>query len=197
MLTGFLYDDRALVTENEDLRPASTWAQLLVHDYWGTPLSDPRSHTSWRPATVASLKLNFHLAGLEPWPYHATNLALHACVCALVTVAAAASTFPGETASGCRRRTLLSGLVFAAHPIHTEAVDNVAGRAELLAAVFALLSFVAFAKADQLPKRALRLGARLVRTVTIRAFTEIRGSHLRTQPRVSRRRWLCVFFLRR
>src|SRR6185503_20425583 len=38
---------------------------------------------------------------------------------------------------------LLGGLVFAVHPIHVEAVANVAGRAELLAAGFALGAWLA------------------------------------------------------
>ena len=141
---GFLYDDRALVVENDDLRPAAGWSQLLSNDYWGTPLDDPRSHTSWRPVTVASLKLNFHSVGLEPMPYHVTNVLLHSCVCALVPFAATAAAGVGESTRDLWLRGLLTGLVFAAHPIHSEAVDNVAGRAELLAALFALMSFVSF-----------------------------------------------------
>jgi hypothetical protein len=150
-----VYDDRALVVENEDLRPSTPWMQLLAHDYWGTALSDPRSHTSWRPVTVASLKANFHACGLEPAPYHATNLALHGCNCALVVYATAGlllaersnSEETAATAGAGGRRmvqSLLTGLLFAAHPVHTEAVANVAGRAELLAALCALAAFVCF-----------------------------------------------------
>ena len=40
-----------------------------------------------------------------------------------------------------------AGLLFAAHPVHSEAVCNVVGRAELLAGLFFLLSFRAYSRA--------------------------------------------------
>ena len=162
---GLLYDDRALVIENQDLRPQAGWASLLVHDYWGTPLEDPRSHTSWRPVTVASLKLNYHAHELAPAGFHAVNLALHGCVCALVVLAARCCGVGGARSGW---GPALCGLLFAAHPVHVEAVANVAGRAELLSALFALLTFVGFATAhpppgaDTAPARpALALGTAL------------------------------------
>eukprot|EP00854_Cymbomonas_tetramitiformis_P007863 gene7863-9338_t len=40
---------------------------------------------------------------------------------------------------------LVAGLIFAVHPIHTEAVANVTGRAELLSGLFYVLAFLAYA----------------------------------------------------
>lgn len=58
------------------------------------------------------------MSGLTPSWYHATNIALHAIACVLVTRVslAVASLRPGFAA--------LTGLLFAAHPVHTEAVSN-------------------------------------------------------------------------
>ena len=39
---------------------------------------------------------------------------------------------------------MFAGLLFALHPIHTEAVVNVVGRAELLSAMFFLLAFASY-----------------------------------------------------
>ncbi|CAB0037492.1 unnamed protein product [Trichogramma brassicae] len=60
-------------------------------------------------------ELNYLAAGLRPFWYHATNVALHAAACMLVTRVslAVASLRPGFAA--------LTGLLFAAHPIHTDA----------------------------------------------------------------------------
>ncbi|KAI4487238.1 hypothetical protein M0804_005387 [Polistes exclamans] len=57
------------------------------------------------------------MSGLTPTWYHATNVALHAAACVLVTRVSltVASLRPGFAA--------LTGLLFAAHPIHTEAVE--------------------------------------------------------------------------
>lgn len=41
---------------------------------------------------------------------------------------------------------LLSGCLFAAHPIHTEAVSGLVGRAELLAGLFYVLAVIAYAR---------------------------------------------------
>ncbi|KAL7307446.1 hypothetical protein TKK_0000625 [Trichogramma kaykai] len=62
--------------------------------------------------------LNYLAVGLRPFWYHATNVALHAAACMLVTRVslAVASLRPGFAA--------LTGLLFAAHPIHTDAVSN-------------------------------------------------------------------------
>ena len=58
------------------------------------------------------------MAGLSPMWYHATNVALHAAACILVTRVSlvVAALRPGFAA--------LTGLLFAAHPVHTEAVSD-------------------------------------------------------------------------
>lgn len=58
------------------------------------------------------------MAGLSPMWYHATNVALHATACILVTRVSlvVAALRPGFAA--------LTGLLFAAHPVHTEAVSD-------------------------------------------------------------------------
>ncbi|XP_054162010.1 protein O-mannosyl-transferase TMTC1-like isoform X2 [Oppia nitens] len=42
--------------------------------------------------------------------------------------------------------SLLSGLLFATHPIHCEAISSIVGRADVLCCIFYLVSFLAFAK---------------------------------------------------
>jgi hypothetical protein len=82
---------------------------------------------------VFSFRLNHAVGGLRPFGYHLVNVALHAAVAALVVLVA--------VRAGCSSGGgALAGLLFAAMPIHTEAVANVVGRAELLAALFALLA---------------------------------------------------------
>ena len=39
---------------------------------------------------------------------------------------------------------MISALLFATHPIHAEGVASVVGRAELLCAIFCLLSFLSY-----------------------------------------------------
>ncbi|EZA56626.1 Transmembrane and TPR repeat-containing protein [Ooceraea biroi] len=83
-------------------------------------------------------RLNYLMAGLSPMWYHATNVALHAAACILVTRVSlvVAALRPGFAA--------IAGLLFAAHPVHTEAVTGIVGRADVLACIFFLLSFLAY-----------------------------------------------------
>ena len=62
-----------------------------------------------------------------------TNLALYGLAAWLVTLAA-------RRLSGSERVALISGLLFAVHPVHVEAVASIAFRKDVLAMIFALLT---------------------------------------------------------
>ncbi|XP_031369309.1 protein O-mannosyl-transferase TMTC2 [Apis dorsata] len=129
---------RAILT-NPDLLSSTPWSKLLENDFWGTPLSDRGSHGSYRPLCVATFRLNHLLGGLEPWGYHLVNVALHAA-CTVLVVRVARKVLPGRNSLG----HAITGFLFAAHPIHSEAVAGVVGRADLLACLFTLLAFLAY-----------------------------------------------------
>lgn len=91
------------------------------------------------PLTLVSYQLNYLVAGLQPWIYHVTNIALHAGNAVLVAVLAYLLLKRKWTA-------LVAGMLFAVHPLHTEAVAWVAGRKDLLSAFFALLTMIAYVR---------------------------------------------------
>lgn len=70
--------------------------------------------------------------------YHLANLVLHAITTAVFT------RFAGHVFRGEKRPTLVSGLLFAVHPIHCEAVASVVGRADTGAGLFFLLSLMSY-----------------------------------------------------
>src|SRR5439155_950465 len=87
----------------------------------------------YRPLVIAGFALDW-LLGSTAW-FHTVNLAWHAA--ASVAVAALARRWTDSTGA------LVAGLLFAVHPLHVEAVANVVGRAELMAALFTLLAVYA------------------------------------------------------
>ena len=112
-----VFDDRAAIEENKDVLPSSPWSNLLWHDFWGGPLAHHKSHKSYRPLTSASFKLNYHLHQLNVAGYHLVNVILNGLVCYLF-VQVCELVFRGRAWSSS-----LAGLLFACHPIHTEAVS--------------------------------------------------------------------------
>uniref|UniRef100_A0A671QAS9 dolichyl-phosphate-mannose--protein mannosyltransferase n=1 Tax=Sinocyclocheilus anshuiensis TaxID=1608454 RepID=A0A671QAS9_9TELE len=135
----FCYDDSRAIKTNQDLLPDTPWTNILYDDFWGTLLTHSGSHKSFRPLCTLSFRLNYALGSLDPWGYHLVNVGLHCCVTALFTAFC-------HPLLGGGPWTLLAGLLFASHPIHTEAVAGVVGRADVGAAFCFLLSLISYAQ---------------------------------------------------
>lgn len=134
----FFVASRAIV-RNPDLLPETPWSNLLWDDFWGTPLTHSGSHKSYRPLTVATFRLNYIAGKLNPWGYHVANVLLHSLTTAVFTHVA-------HRVQGSAVTSLVAGLLFASHPIHTEAVAGVVGRADVLACLFLLLTFITYCR---------------------------------------------------
>ncbi|XP_048588556.1 protein O-mannosyl-transferase TMTC4 [Nematostella vectensis] len=141
-----VFDDHEVIATNLDVRPHSSLTSIFRNDFWGEPLDSNHSHKSYRPATILTFRLNYLIHGLQPLGYHVVNVGMHVAVSVLF-VSACDVIFQGLTSSDSA--TLLAGLIFAIHPIHTEAVANVTGRADVQCALFYLLSFLSFTKCVQ------------------------------------------------
>ncbi|XP_060800858.1 protein O-mannosyl-transferase TMTC1 [Amyelois transitella] len=134
----FVHDDIPAIVTNGDVTGTNSLKQLFLDDFWGTPMADVNSHKSYRPLTTLSFRLNHALSGLRPWWWHASNVALHAACCALVARACV------TIARLKRPFAALASLLFAVHPVHTEAVAGVVGRADVLACIFFLSSLLVY-----------------------------------------------------
>ena len=145
---GFALDDVTII-----------FANPLVHQLSGVwrafaaPYFPPNLDTSvYRPLVVATYALDW-LTGSTVW-FHVVNLAWH--VAASVLVAVLGRRWAGEAAG------LVAGIVFAVHPVHVEAVANVVGRNELMAAVFTLLALYAALERESVLLSAAALAAGLL-----------------------------------
>ncbi|XP_052523996.1 protein O-mannosyl-transferase TMTC1 isoform X2 [Tympanuchus pallidicinctus] len=89
--------------------------------------------------------LNILLAGMNPLYFHAVNVILH-CLVTLVLM----YTCDKAVFKDCRL-AFVTALFFAVHPIHTEAVTGIVGRADVLACLLFLLAFLSYNRSvDQL-----------------------------------------------
>ncbi len=152
-----LYDDRAAVVRNPVVTGASPLSRAWAVDFWGEhELASAASHKSWRPLVTLSYAANHAIHAIEPFGYHAVNVLLHATNAALVAPAARATLGWGPRSG---RAGVGAAILFAVHPVHVEAVQNIVGRAELGMALFYLGGFLIYVHVATRASAALRRGA--------------------------------------
>ncbi|MBI4850339.1 MAG: tetratricopeptide repeat protein [Acidobacteria bacterium] len=129
----FVVDDRFTIVEHELIKSFSTLPKLFISNYWG----DHYPNGLYRPLTSLTYAFNYFLNGLNPWGYHLVNILLHIANSLMIY-------WLVNHYSQINKLALFTAIIFTVHPIHTEAVSNISGRAELLTANFALLSWISY-----------------------------------------------------
>ena len=130
-----VYDDHLVITENRSLQEPFNLAGLVLHDIA-------------RPVTNVSFAIDRVLWGPEPFGFHLTNLLLHMMNVGLLFLLAWQVTRDRHI-----RNTLqapinplvvssCAALVFAVHPMLSEAVGYISGRSEVLCATWLLLALI-------------------------------------------------------
>ena len=138
---GFVQaDDADLIASNRtflsDLRNAP---RAFARSYFEVEGQLTPQKTYYRPLAIVSFMLDAARAGAAPRAYHATNVILHAAACCLLFALALIWGAPAGAA-------LAAALAFAVHPVNVQAVAWIAGRNDLLLAVFGLVSLAAWAR---------------------------------------------------
>jgi len=133
---SFVWDDIFLIVNNPFLKDISNLPKVLSSGYWASTGS---SDGLYRPLTMATYLLEYSLFRLDPFYYHLDNIILHLSCCLFVYLI-------GRKLTGNVTSAFVAGILFAAHPVHTEAVAWTSGRAELLASLFFLAALYTFIK---------------------------------------------------
>nr|XP_012149075.1 PREDICTED: transmembrane and TPR repeat-containing protein 4-like isoform X2 [Megachile rotundata] len=135
----FVFDDSEAIVNNEDVQNTPLW-DIFKNDFWGTKLTNKQSHKSYRPLTILTFRLHFWLRkDLVAQDYHIINIILHTFVCILTL--AVFNILLGRKQNNI---AFFATALFAVHPIHTEAVSGIVGRAELLCALFMWISILCY-----------------------------------------------------
>ncbi|MFO0840571.1 MAG: tetratricopeptide repeat protein [Phycisphaerae bacterium] len=137
---GFTYDDSDIVKTNPRIRSLTNVSAIWLSDWWQPQNDDaripnPNRDRLYRPLTLFSFALNYAVHGLNAFGFHAVNVGLHALATWLLWLLARRQLRDDLVAA-------LAALLFAVHPVHVEAVANIVGRAEILAAAFLLLALI-------------------------------------------------------
>ncbi|MFO7892295.1 MAG: tetratricopeptide repeat protein [Longimicrobiales bacterium] len=148
---GFALDDEFIIVNNERVHGVDRLPEAISEPYWPNA---PGRIGLFRPLTTATFAIEWELWGQDPRPFHVTNVTLHVfasvLVFALLLAVLSRARHP-ESDSDRTPATLAAAAgaaVFAVHPVHTEAVANVVGRAEVLAAVFVLAAAILYVAGD-------------------------------------------------
>lgn len=140
----YIYDDAAIIGTDPRAQSPKLWYQFWTHDYFNGGLDN-----LYRPLVSQTYGFERWLHPNLAWPYHLVNILLHAGAAALVAEL-------GRRLAGWRVG-LIAGLLFAAHPIHSEAVAGIVGRAELMCAIGVLGGLVLFLHRPMTQPRALAI----------------------------------------
>jgi tetratricopeptide (TPR) repeat protein len=139
---GFALDNKTLLLHDERIREATprNLALIFQHTYWW-----PYGESGlYRPVTTLSYLFNYATLGNgdRPAGYHWINLALHlgnVLLCYAVARRLIRHFWPA----------FFVAALWALHPVSTEAVTNIAGRPDLLAAMAVLSGFLIYLKSRE------------------------------------------------
>ena len=147
VLNGFAYDDNTIIVGHPVVTEGGV-VDALTSPFWPEVVDGAGLY---RPVTLSSFALEWRLWNGHPAGFHLVNVAVHGAVSLMVffLILEMSATLPA----------LVGGALFAAHPVHSEAVANVVGRAELYSALFVLGACLLFWKGRRLSPsgRAARL----------------------------------------
>jgi hypothetical protein len=130
---GFAYDDTWIVLNNARVHQLADQRMIWLKPYWPT---FGEALGLYRPLTIFLFAIQWAIGAGAAWVFHAVNVVLHAAASVLVLLLLRRLTTPAGALAG--------SLTFAVHPVHTEAVANVVGQGELLAAIGVLAACIVF-----------------------------------------------------
>lgn len=142
--TGLVYDNTPIVLKDTRVHAVTAenlWL-ILTREYW----YPPTGNGLYRPLTTLSYLFNYSVlgSGSEPLGYHLVNYLIHAANATLAFLL-------GFALFGEAVPAFAMAALWAVHPVLTESVTNVVGRADLLAGFGVLAALLCFARGSRPP----------------------------------------------
>lgn len=133
---SFVWDDTSLIVKNDLIRNWRYIPEIFTSHLYHSKCA----HSNfYRPVLSLSFLFDYSIWKLNPFGYHLTNTLLHIFNAILIY-------FLISSISNNKKMASITSLLFVVHPIHTEAVTYISGRADPLATLFFLLSILLFIK---------------------------------------------------
>jgi tetratricopeptide (TPR) repeat protein len=126
MKGGFIWDDPTHVTENPLLKNRDGLRKIWI---------EPGAWPQYYPLLLTSFWVEYQLWGPAPFPYHFTNVLLHALNAILLLHILRILKVPGA---------LMAAAIFALHPVHVESVAWISERKNVLSGFFYLSALISY-----------------------------------------------------
>ncbi len=135
----FVWDDHIFIIHNEYIRDWRNIPLLFQSDFFNYSLKETAFESGgyYRPLVMLVYTFEFLIWGESPFGYHLGSLLLHLANTLLVYTLLL-KLFNQKAVA------LLGSLLFAAHPLQTEAVSYLPSRGDLLSTLFGLGAFLLF-----------------------------------------------------
>jgi len=137
-----------MIYQNLQIRDLS-WKNVFA-------LFTPRKAATYQPIRVLSYAVDFHFWKLNPMGYRITNIFFYILTCIMVFLTLHFLSEGLREKSGPHshwRVAVFGALLFAAHPVHVEAVTWLAARKEVLQGFFFFLAFYLYLKGREAESR--------------------------------------------
>lgn len=142
-IDGMFWDDYDSVINNQYIRSFDHFPDYFTKNLTaGAGITD----NYWRPLLLVSFATDYSLGGIEPFFYHFQNFLWHLAAAMLVFLV-------GTRLSKNTLASLVAALLFLVHPLQTEAVTYVAGRADPMHTALLLGSLLLFLRHLESRKR--------------------------------------------
>lgn len=133
----FVFDDQVNIVENTSIRSLSSIFQVFAPPF--------EMGVAGRPVVNFSLALNHGISGEDPWSYHLLNLLIHLsaalCLFGIVRRTLTSDRLKEAYGNGATPLAFACAVIWAIHPVQTQAVTYTIQRCESLMGLFFLLTF--------------------------------------------------------
>lgn len=147
--TGFVWDDRALILMDTQIKTPGNLGRVFARDFFGFS-DDASKYGYYRPLITVTYLLDWRWHHTDARGYRLTNLVWHLMTVILLFLLLRRLPSVPAWAAG------LGAALFGAHPIHAESVAWIAGRTDVVCAAFLLAALLAWQA--YLTRNAERLG---------------------------------------
>jgi len=147
LTNSFVYDDEGLIVNNPVIKYPKLLPLIFKKSLYDYPClgKDITFDRMYRPLQLLSYGIDYRIWRLNPLGFHLTNVLLH--LFSSILIYYLLLIISNNTVSK------IVSILFLVHPVQTSVVTYIAGRADLLACLFMLLSLIGFSQFIKLKSR--------------------------------------------